>query len=108
MILWRPLLAVCLLCGLIACASDQGFATRNVSRKDYAGNWPLIADDAVLACEPGGVPTVTVGGTSYSLDRAGEREAGPTALLSQVLADDPAGGKKDPAALRADALALCD
>lgn len=97
-----------LLAALAACASDKGFKTHDISRSDYGARWPLSSDTAVLACEPGRVPTVTVDGTSYGLDRADEGEARPAMRLNRILADDPDGEKKDPAVLLRDALALCD
>ena len=105
----RPaLLLLALLAALAACTPDKGFKTHDISRSDYGERWPLTADTAVLACEPGKVPTVTVDGTSYGLDRADEEEIRPAMRLNRILADDPGGGNRDPAVLRRDALALCD
>ncbi|MEZ5094504.1 hypothetical protein [Nocardioides sp.] len=91
---------------LPGCSSDNGLATREVTRDGYGSTWPLTVDRAVLACEPGEVPTVTVKGRSFGL-----RETStdlPRGLL-RIWADDPATGQPmDPAPLLDDALALCD
>lgn len=102
------LLLVVLLAGLAACTPDKGFKTHDISREDYGDRWPLTVDTAVLACEPGGVPTVTVDGTSYGLDRADEQRIPPAFRLERILADESDGGRRDATVLLQDALALCE
>ena len=79
------------LAGLVACTPDKGFKTRDISRADYEERWPLSVDAAVLACEPGGVATVTVDGTTYGLDTADERMMPAASRLDRILADGPGG-----------------
>lgn len=102
------LLQLVLLAGLAACTPDKGFKAHEISREDYGDRWPLTVDAAVLACEPGGVPTVTVDGTTYGLNAADEREIRSAFRLERILADESDGGRKDAAVLLRDALALCE
>ena len=97
-----------LLALLAACSPDKGFKTRDISRSDYGDQWPLTVDAAVLACEPGRVPTVTVDGSTYSLDAADEEKVPSSLRLERIWADDPDGKKKDITVLARDALEMCD
>lgn len=91
---------------LAACSSDSGFTTREVTRSDYGSAWPLTVDHAVLACEPGGVPTVTVKQRSYRLS---ETSADLSPGLLRVWVDDPTTAMPVSAKpLLDDALSLCD
>lgn len=91
---------------LPGCSSDKGFAAREVTRSDYGSAWPLTVDNAVLACEPGGVPTVTVEGRSYRLY---ERSTDLSPGLLRVWVDDPTTALPVSAKpLLDDALSLCD
>jgi hypothetical protein len=106
----RHALALCLvvLACLAGCTPDKGFKTRDISRADYGDRWPLTVDEAVLACEPGGVPTVTVDGFSYGLDPTDEEKLRPAHRLERILANDSEGRQKDGTVLLRDALALCE
>lgn len=103
----RSIIAVLsLIIVLPGCSSDNGFATREVTRNDYGSAWPLTVDHAVLACEPGGVPTVTVEGRSYGLYETSTDL--PQGLL-RVWVNDPTTGMPISAKpLLGDALTLCD
>jgi hypothetical protein len=102
------LLLIVLLAGLAACTPNKGFKAHDISREDYGDRWPLTVDAAVLACEPGGVPTVTVDGTTYGLDTADEREIRPAFRLVRILADESDGRRKNATVLLQAALALCE
>lgn len=104
---WAFLFLV-LLTWLAACTPDKGFKTRDISRADYGDRWPLTVDAAVLACELGGIPTVTVDGRSYSLESANKEKVPSVFRLERILANDSEGGKKDETVLLRHALALCE
>lgn len=93
-----------------ACTPDKGFQAEEISRSDYGDSWPLTANDAVLACEPGGIPTVTVEGRSYGLDDWADVMGKPPrrAHLTHVWATDDSGRLMDMDVLLEDALALCN
>jgi hypothetical protein len=96
------------LVAVMACSPDKGFKTRTVTADDYGDAWPLTVERAVIACEPGDVPTVTVDGRTFRLDDETPETAEPQ--LCRIWADSSAekNGKKDMTVLREDALALCD
>ncbi len=50
-----------------ACSSGGEFPSRTVARDDYGASWPLVVDEAVLSCEPGGVLTLTIAGKSEQI-----------------------------------------
>ena len=52
------LLIAALAAALVACSPDKGFKSEQVGRTDYGEAWPLTVEDALLVCDPGGVPTV--------------------------------------------------
>ncbi|WP_243058055.1 DUF2511 domain-containing protein [Nocardioides sp. SR21] len=101
-----PLLGPALL--LAACSSDQDIESLEVGRSNYGDEWPLTVDEAVLACEPGDVTTLTVDGRSYGLDGL-SGGAEPEAGLRRILAQNPVDGARGGlAALAEDAQELCD
>lgn len=102
------LLLLGLLPALAACTPDESFKTHEIRRGDYGERWPLTVDAAVLACEPGGVATVTVDGTTYGLEAADEQKSRPGFRLERILANDSDRGKKDPTVLLRDARGLCE
>ncbi|QYJ03866.1 YebY family protein [Nocardioides panacisoli] len=101
-----PILGLTLV--LPGCSPDKEFATRDVDREDYCKAWPLTVDDAVLACEPGDVTTVTVDGNSYRLDELPTVHDASSGLL-RIWAVRPSGGPRmDLSPLAQGAKALCD
>jgi uncharacterized protein DUF2511 len=93
-----------------ACSPDKGVETKDVSEGDYGSRWPLTIDTAVLACEPGEVPTITVGGHTFRIDTINEpADAHPK--FRRIWADSSQqddGSRRDLAPLVDDAKALCD
>lgn len=103
------LLIAALAAALVACSPDKGFKSEQVGRTDYGEAWPLTVADALLVCDPGGVPTVQVDGRAYGLRNVAtpeETEKG----LRRIWVNDPdgVGGKKDMTILLENALDLCE
>ena len=93
----------------VACSPDKGIKSELVDRADYGEAWPLTVEEALLVCDPGGIPTVQVDGRAYglrSVTTPEETEKG----LRRIWAVDPGGvdGKKDMTILLDDALELCE
>ena len=105
---WLILLAVSCV-ALSGCHSTDTFSARTVVAGEYGEEWPLTVSSAVLACEPGGVLTVSVNGSSYRLEESmTARQADPGFVKVWAFETGSRSQRRELGALISAAAELCE